>query len=78
MSRTADTLSAQVAPTSPGTCVRTVSPRSGLISPLYVTRCPACLTYRRHQSDGLRRCGCGQLYRLVVTAVVGVTEAVTG
>jgi hypothetical protein len=79
MTRQHDSRSAQVTPATPGTRVSTVSPRSGLVSPMYITRCPACSTYRRHQSDGLRRCGCGQLYRIVVTAVVGVmSEAVTG
>lgn len=74
-SGTSARIESQVIPTINGLCVSTVSPKSGLTSSIYAGQCPACSTYRRHQSDGLRRCGCGQFYNLVVGSTVG---AVTG
>lgn len=71
-SRTQGRTESQVIPIVNGLRVSTVSPRSGLVSSIFAGQCPACSTYRRHQSDGLRRCGCGQLYRIIVGSVVGV------
>lgn len=44
----------------------------------YTGRCPRCGAYRMYRAPGERVCPCGQRVRLVVTAVVGVIEAVTG
>lgn len=45
--------------------------KGNILSSWYISRCPACLTHRRHNKDGVRRCPCGQVYRVVVGSSVG-------
>ena len=57
------------------TRISTRNRRNGLLSSVFVGRCPACGQHRRHTSDGLRACPCGKVYQLIVTAVVGAEVA---
>jgi hypothetical protein len=45
--------------------------RNGLPQTTYTGRCPACREFRSHMAVGPRRCPCGCMYTLVVTATVG-------
>ena len=62
-------------PRVPATRISTRNHGNGLTSTLYIGQCPRCSSSRRHTRDGLRQCGCGLVYQLIVTAVVG-SEAV--
>lgn len=64
----------QVTPIVTATVTGWVSRRK-LNQSSYLVCCPSCETYRNHLASGLRRCPCGQMYRIAVGAVVGAVSS---
>lgn len=58
-------------PSTFGTRVSVLTQKDDRPSSMYISKCPSCRAPRRHTKPGLRRCGCGAVYRVVVGSVVG-------
>jgi hypothetical protein len=78
VSETGRSASTRTVPLSFGTHVSVLTQRDDRPSSMYISKCPSCRAPRRHTKPGLRRCGCGTVYQVIVGSVVGVPpEAVT-
>jgi hypothetical protein len=71
ISETGRSASIRSVPFAFATQISVLTQRGDRPSSMYISKCPTCRAPRRHTKPGLRRCGCGQTYRVVVGSMVG-------